>query len=824
VAVTLYLADRSDTATKLFDFADPSGVNNLGGVKTRLVGIDAGNYTPDMGLFAPDTGDGSFRTRRRAPVTDMTIQLRTTATSQDTHRQAMGRLFSLMEIPRVIVYQGEGMAEAVHIFTLGMTVEQLLRGGQQNWDLIVRQFQDVQMDLTIMRQPIILLATDLDSAVNVLSNPMMVSDQGGADGAVDGTADGWAFRTTAGVLDTVGISGQSTGGVGDGQTFIIATATTKDFTQDVVTGVTAGDVFSGQFVFFADSGITASVAIQYLTGAAVLLGAETVSAPVIGNGKEQRLTVTSAAAPATSAQVRIKLRIQNTSGVSKTVVLRRAQLEEAAAATRFRVSTASVPNDPAVPRGRNLIFWNDGEASVPVRVSVKMDGGSTVQASIIGKRSQFGVTGLRRIGDLQETRYAQTEASQRGWTVTLGVETTNPGGGPDADASGVTANNFVRIAHTTNPATSQKRVTFSRTTKLDSLRGRFKVFGRFRPPTVPKQFAVRMKWSPSLASPAIEDEPEVLIDTYSQTGDAAAPVLVSGFVEVELGSIELPLETDVPLGGLNIEIWSRVVLPTPITAAALDFDFIWLVPADAAGNEDSIGTIYIQGSSAERIVGRNLTSPPFKLAADPVWIAGADQGDAKRMNFQNEAVGWGPNAGGIVLGVGRHRVTFFLTDGLTAVGRNTKVRVTNITDLVETVVNTYTAAKIPKQVVMEWDGVAGKAYQPMVGIITYGGAAGAKGFLDCLSIVYQFVPSVQPNESVRSDPTERYVADRVDASLNLLSVLSASGELPFFADRGMNALSFRQDEIPLQYYIDRQNKDVRSPTVSFIYRPGFYNL
>jgi hypothetical protein len=194
------------------------------------------------------------------------------------------------------------------------------------------------------------------------------------------------------------------------------------------------------------------------------------------------------------------------------------------------------------------------------------------------------------------------------------------------------------------------------------------------------------------------------------------------------------------------------------------------------------------------------------------------------MDAQNEAVGWGPNAGGIVLGVGRHRVTFFLTDGLTAVGRNTKVRVTNITDLVETVSNTYVAAKIPSQVVLEWTGVAGKVYQPMVGIITYGGAAGARGFLDCLAIVYELVPSVGSGETLRSDPTDRYVSDRLDAAGNLLSVVNGEGELPFFSDRGLNFLSFRQDEIPLQYYIDRQNKKARVPTVSFVYRPGFYNL
>lgn len=821
---TCYLADPTDTTVRLFDFADPSGANNPGTVQTRLVGLDAGAYPPELGLFAPDTGDGSFRTRRRAPSTDMTIQLRTTAADQDTHRKAINRLFSLLEVPRVVVYQGDGMAEAVHIATLGASnVEQLLRGGQSNWDLIVRQFEDVQMDLVVARQPIILLASELSSDANRLTNPFMMYDQDGLNGARTGTAAGWVFRITSGVPDTTGIAAQSTGGQADGQSFTITAGTTKDFTQDVVSGVSPEDVFAGQFVFEADSGITASVAIQYLTGGGNLLGTETVSAPAVGNGKEQRLTVVSAPAPATSAQVRIKLRIANTSGATKTVVLRRAQIEKAATASRFRASTETVPNDPASTRGRNLLFWNDGEASVPVKTVVTVHAESAVQASIVGKRSQFGVTGLRRIGDLQETRYVQAEASERGWTVVLGADTTTAG--PDADASGTGAN-FVRTTHATAPAASLRRFRATRTTGLDSLRGRFKVYGRFRPSTTPKQYAVRLKWSPSLADPALNVEPEVLLDTYSRTGDAATPTITQGFVEVELGSFELPLDPSVELAGIALEVWSRVVLPDPPTASNLDLDHLWLVPADAAGNEDSVGMLFIGGSSTDRIVGKALTSPPLRLTApgvaDPAWISGANQGNAKRLNYDFEAAGYGPNIG-TAFGVGRHRATFTLTDKLTGT-REVKVRVTNVTDDDETIVNSY-AGKVPSTVVLEWHGVAGKSYQPMIGITNYGAAQpGNAGFLDVQAIRYEFIPSLGASESFRSDPGERYVAERLDGASALVGSANASGELPFFADRGLNFMSFRQDDIPLNYYIDRQNLKARTAAVSFVYRPGWYEL
>lgn len=827
MAVTCYLAERTDPTVRLFDFADPTGVNNLGTVKTRLVGIDAGSYQPELGLFAPDTGDGSFRTKRRAPSVDMVIQLRTTATSQDNHRKAMNRLFSLMEVPRVIVYQGEGMAEAVHIFTLGMTVEQLLRGGQDNWDLIVRQFEDVGMDLVITRQPIILLATELDSAVNGLANATMIVDQDGADGAQTGRPDGWSWRTTAGVLDATPISAEATGGNFDGYTFgITGAATTRDLTQD--DPASAGQTWAAQFTVGGSlANLSYNAVVFFLNGAAIIgtTVGTTVTPGAMFVGQEVLVSVGGAVAPVGTTNVRIGLRVTSATGPLKTTIFRRAQLEQASNPSRFRVGDAVVSNNPATTGGRNSYFWNDGEASVPVKTLMKVNAGGApaVQMAMVGKRSQMGVTGLRALGDLQATRYVQTEVSQRGWTVTYGTDTTNPGGGVDADASGATNANFIRTTHATSPATSQRRFRATRTTILTSLRGRYKVFGRFRPPTTPRQFGVQLKWSPSTVDPAINVEPEQVVDTYSRTGDGASPTITQGWVEVELGSIELPLDQTVQLGGIALEVWTRVILPDPPTAATLDFDLLWLVPADAAGNEDAIGQTFISGSSSAREIGKTLTSPPFRVnPPDPIWVAGQVQGNVRRLRGALQAAGLGPNAG-IVYGAGRHRVTFFVND-LLKNARSVKVRVSNVTGNAEVHANTYTG-KVPSTVVLEWTGAGGVGYQPMIGLMTYGsGTPGNAGYLDILSIVYEYIPSAVAGETFRSDPGDRYIAERLDSSLNLLSVLDASGELPFFADRGLNFMSFRMDDVPLSYYLDRQNRIVRDFTVSFVYRPGFYEL
>ena len=812
MATTCYLADQADTTIKLWDFVDSAGTFNPGSVKSRLVGIDAGSYTPDMGLFDPDTGDGSLRTKRRAPSVAMTLQLRTSATNQDNHRIGVGRLFSLLEVPRILVYKGDGMAETRYVYLLGSSVDQLLTGGQANWDLIVRQFEDVQMDLSLVRQPII-LGDPIASGANVLSNAALLYDQDGANGTTTGRPDAYTWRTTAGAVDATGISAETCSGQTDGYAFTLGAGLTKDLTQDA--GVaTIGDVWSAQFVFLAATAasITATAVIQFLNGAA-LVGTETLGASLTGTGVERGLTVTSAAAPATTTTVRIKLRLANGSGAGQAITLRRAQLEKAAAASRFRVGSESVPNDPAVSRGRVAAFWNDGDARAPVQVTTTADAGATIGALVTGKRGNGGVAGLRFLGDYANvTKYLQAETSERGWTVTYGANTSNPGGGPDADASGTTLNNLARITHATAPTVSVRRIRATRTTNLDSLRGAMRVIARVRP-AVSDQYFLRLKWSASTADPASNSETEVLLDT--QARGAAPPV--NGFVELDLGTIYLPTSGNATLGGVAIEIWTR----SGLINSNLDVDQIWFVPAET-DYDDSNGTVYIQGSSTEKVVGKNLTTPPFRVnPPDPIWIAAGTFQSNMRLNAVNKACGWGPLVG-TALGLGRHRFTFQLVDNI--LGSHTvRIRVANVTANIPVpgadTIYTVASKKLPTRHVLEFDGAAATNYQAEIGITAYG----TSGQIDVQSITYDFLATVSVGQKMRSNP-DTYTTQRLDASGNLLDQLQAAGELPILADPGLTIMAIRHDEIPLQLYNERQNKKARSPVIDTLYRPGFYQL
>src|SRR5207247_6185565 len=89
------------------------------------------------------------------------------------------------------------------------------------------------------------------------------------------------------------------------------------------------------------------------------------------------------------------------------------------------------------------------------------------------KRPNYCITERNRLSDfLNGPNYAQAESTGNGWTVTLATGTSSTA---DGNASG---GNMARTTHTTDPNTLAKRITWTRSTTLDCLRGRYTVYAR----------------------------------------------------------------------------------------------------------------------------------------------------------------------------------------------------------------------------------------------------------------------------------------------------------------------------------------------------------
>jgi hypothetical protein len=456
------------------------------------------------------------------------------------------------------------------------------------------------------------------------------------------------------------------------------------------------------------------------------------------------------------------------------------------------IGPTSVPNDPASTNGRALSVSILGDLPTPVEVAAKMDTGSTVERILVAHHTIKGLRDATGLSDYQGsggTRYMQCEATGGGWTITLGTDTT---GQIVADASPGSGTSVAQTSYAT-VATMARRVRGTRTANLNSLRGKWDVYVRVKASAAAKHVG-QLRWGPSLADPPAYSNLEFVHDT-SLNGTPPA----FGWVEKYAGPIYLPDE--VALAGLTLEGHSRRESGT----GNLDWDHFTLF------SRDGQGTIVVPAGSSSTMLGKNLTTPPFKQTSDPTWVAGAVAGDRMRLNAVNEAAGMGPNAG-TDLPDGRNRFTFAARLVAGAV-MTAKVRVVNVTDNTETVSQAITAAKTTY--VLSFDAVAGKLYQGEVVITAY-----TSGYLDVTSINQDFIPSLALNEQARSDP-ERNAVDRLDTSGNVTGYLENEGELPLILQPGTNIVAFRFDEIPLVFYDEPENKRTRTPTVTLTYSPRY---
>jgi hypothetical protein len=448
----------------------------------------------------------------------------------------------------------------------------------------------------------------------------------------------------------------------------------------------------------------------------------------------------------------------------------------------------TVANDP-VTDSRVFAVTASGDLPTPAKVRVQMDSGSAVERVLIGHRAQGAEAAAVMADYLSDTAFAQLDASGRGWTVSLGTGTASSA---DTDASG---GNAARI--TTSLTDLLRRSRLTRTTKIDSIRGAWDVWWRGKAWGAAK-WSVQLRWGPSLADSPEKSEPPVPFDT-SVNGTPPA----FGYTELKLGRIYIP--EDVALGGITLEWWAQRISGS----GDLSGDHIWLVPAD------DNSTVVVPGGSAATVLGKDLTTPPYKITSDPTWVAGAVTSNVMRLNAVNEGAGSGPNTG-TDLSDGLNRSTFKVTgNNLTA---TIKLRVVNVTDNTETVALTATLTNYSNTLtrVLAANAVAAKFYQAEVVITSY-----TSGSLDVVTIQNEFVPSLASGESLRTEPGTRYAVDRLDSSGNLAGFLGIEGEIPVMVEPGANHIMLRADEIPLALYEENENKKGRTMTITVSYAPRY---
>jgi hypothetical protein len=454
-------------------------------------------------------------------------------------------------------------------------------------------------------------------------------------------------------------------------------------------------------------------------------------------------------------------------------------------------SGVTVPNDPATStKVRVYPVTVTGDLPTPGKIRVEMDTGAVVERVLIAVRPQRNLPAASMADYLSDTGFAQCEATGRGWTVTLGTDTS---GSVDASMSPGSGTSAARTTFSTDAGLA-RRVTLTRTTKMDSLRGIWDVWLRMEQ-SIATRLGLQMRWSPSTADPPLFIEPEIFTDSVTEGTPASSEP-----IEVKLGRVYIPPAASA--SGMRIELWARRL----IGSGVLDLDHIWFVPSDTSS------TVVVPATSSSAVFeGSSLTTPVSSPAGG---TAGVVNGDALVLDTSTDNAGLGPNAG-TVLPSGRYRTffTLFNTDG---VSRTASVRVRNVT-LGTNIVSLTATVKPDQQKTfgpLEFDADGTTAYQEQVDDPSVGGA------IVIIRLRRNYITSIAASEAIRTDP-DRFSVELVDSSNNVRHYLGVEGAVPAMLQPGLNHLMFRADEQPIA--LDPQHKNIRTRvmTVTVSYDPRY---
>jgi len=785
MASTLQVVDVDTESTVLFDLNDPTGANSAlyGGISTRLVAdVDFGApvlSNQEAGAETPRSVAFNRLARRR-----MRFRVIMLGTSFDNLRRAVATLSRYLADGACFRWIADGSTDRLFIDADPSTAPALLAGQEASLIEATRFFQTnegVEIELSTLPY---LRGDGLAPTLNRLQNPTALIDTND-----DGTPNSWT-KTASGTPTVASAT--------DSLHFVAGGAAQGLFQGTPAASAAVGQVWTVSAEVQVASG-TVALILDWRTAADATISSVTTTQ---GVGGWVRIAATGTA-PATTDHVRFRI---ESSGAASTFDFRNAQAEQSSSASLFRVAAETLGSDPASTTLPLLIpVYNPGTAPAPCILDVALPDANTAGVEMdYARLSNEGVMGRNRLADfLNGPNYLQGETTAEGWSWAVGTDSSSVADASSGVGLGASGGNVLRVTHATDPTTSKVRATWTRSTRMDCLRGRWVVIARCKAAAA-RLYHLQLVWGPGSSPQYSNDEVD---------HDATLPASYV-YVPVNLGEIEFPEELSVALGTITLQLWTRL---DSGTAANLDVDALWLIPAT-----DTAAATLPDGST-QTVNGAALGTPKDLGAADPTWTAPTYAGYAPSCNLgvANQGAGWGDNTNGAFQGVGHHVVVFSWNFPI-GVGTFTyKVEVANLTDNVVVTSQTYTGPATPAHFTLqqEFDGVAGKAYQPRV-VCT----VGASLSVVVESITHSVAPTVTQNQRVRTDagslPTRNDV-EALDSSGNLLFEMTPT-QVPFWVPPGLSLVWVNELDAAPQGYVENAATNGRTFTVSpTVYRREF---
>ncbi len=766
------LVDVDDTTT-LWDCNDDAGTASPQGVRTNVRELQLMGPGRAVTRFSPSTMPGASTPYSKDELVSTTWKQRVYGQPGDALQQWFGVLQRLLTTQCRIRYSLANSSVTRWIEYEPTDQLPALIGGDPADVFHLTQINDFPSGVPIVlwRQPQV-REQELDPALNVLVNPTLLINLAG-----DGVPDGWAWTSTS------GITAASIDAAQEALRFTAATTANRDLQQTYA--ASPADVWTGSFYGSSLDASTArfKVVLEFLSNTGSVLATATSSAIAPG-ATFQRVSVTSAAAPAGTLSVRMSLRVANATSSSTRCWFKNAQLESEAGASDFRVGPIVVSNDLTGPTGgRAFPIWVNGDAPAPGILELTTDTGAKLAAVTVGRVSSGGIVGSRSLTGLLKPG-VQCESG------TPGVDTS-----VISDSGAASGGQAQQTTYASNPTVMARRVRIPVTgVLLDALQGgAWNVYCRLKP-TAASAHTPQLRWSAADVDPAVNTELERPFDVSGASS--------FGYFDWPLGVIALP-DPSTPVSQLTLELWSR----RDSGSGNLRWDCITFAPAD---DLSVLTKLYVPGSSTESWVPSSYVVPtsPTGLSAGTLEgnyvLAGVNQGCGV------------PPVTGLAWPVGRHRVIFplYFRGGSGPSTVHTAVRnVTDGNDVVSKNVTRNVNGLHP--ITLEFDSVSGKSYEPQVYMSSYARPVAIQ------TITHSFVSYLPAGYTIHTDSGLGLV-QALDDSGNFVQDLTPAGAVPLVAPPGLSIVTVFSEDVTINGFPQGESVLGRALTARYRHAARFY--
>ena len=647
MTMTFQEVDPDNLSTVLFDYFDITGANNATNASSVKTWMGLGSL---FNLNAPQVSvDTSDRNDDGVPdlsfsydeLVQSSFSMRVQGTSYDTLRAGLGYLQRLLSSDGVIKWVPTGSTQTFYIYRKPSSIPAMF-GGRDFETYKAQSLFEASMDVVLTRERL-LRGPILLASVNKLQNATMIATSTVATSA---GMSYWAWDSTVNIT-TLGY-GANVNWATQSYRFQIATTGTRNLQQGSNTqswsAAAPGDVWTFSFYVKASGGTLckAQAILEFLSAAGAVLATASGTLTTLTNGADfTRLTITSAAAPASTAFWRVNCRFANGDATTYLVDLRRAQMEKAGAASQMRTGAEPVYNSLALGVGKVAVIYNAGDASALTRLTLAPVAGAKAVAWNLARRSEGSDVNLAE----SVNPMGAASTTYRAWTAV--IDRTMYGGtsgdtSSTAD-SGATNANAAKTTFTNQASLVRRWRWVSTPTDPEALHGRWQVYAAVRP-EAGTTFKVQMRWQAANRDPVTEVGDVIYLDTTDVTTSVYTPL--------RLGAVTF--DANAGDTSLTIEGWAS----QDSGSGALWWDVAYLIPADESlGDQHSLLQVpgfRVGDQGTEAWLGSELTT---QSAGAPDAAVASVSKTKMVMDTRYEVVGMPPasaTTGGLVFAAGRH--------------------------------------------------------------------------------------------------------------------------------------------------------------------------